>query len=59
VIYNQLNFIQHKDLGFNRNRVMVIKNVDVLSNAKTLKQEIKKIPGVENARLAGFYLPGA
>jgi putative ABC transport system permease protein len=59
VIYNQLNYIQHKDLGFDRNQVMVIKNVDVLSNAKTLKEEIKRIPGVENATLSGFLPTGS
>ncbi len=59
VIYNQLNFIQHKDLGFNRNQVLVIKNVDVLDNAKTLKEEVKQIPGVANATLTGFLPTGS
>lgn len=59
VIYNQLNFIQHKDLGFNRNQVLVIKNVSVLDNAKILKEEIKQIPGVVNATLSGFLPTGS
>lgn len=59
VIYNQLNYIQHKNLGFNRNQVLVIKNVNTLDNAKILKQEIKKIPGVENATLSGFLPTGS
>ena len=58
VIYNQLNYIQKKDLGFNRNQVMVIKNVDVVANAKTFKQEVKQLAGVENASLSGFLPTG-
>jgi len=59
VIYNQLNYIQHKDLGFNRSQVLVIKYVDVLDNAKTLKQEIKQLPGIANATLSGFTPTGS
>jgi putative ABC transport system permease protein len=59
VIYNQLNYIQHKDLGFNRNQVLVVKHVEVLKNAKTLKTEVKKIPGIENATLSGFLPTGS
>ncbi|MFI5163267.1 MAG: ABC transporter permease [Sphingobacteriales bacterium] len=59
VIYNQLNYIQHKDLGFNRNQVLVVKHVEVLENAKTLKTEIKTIPGIENATLSGFLPTGS
>ncbi|MFA6088094.1 ABC transporter permease [Mucilaginibacter sp.] len=58
VIYNQLNYIQKKDLGFNRNQVMVIKNVDVVDDAKTFKQEVKQLAGVENASLSGFLPTG-
>ncbi len=59
VIYNQLNYIQLKNLGFNRKQVLVIKNVSTLDDAKILKQEIKKIPGVENASLSGFLPTGS
>ena len=59
VIYNQLNFIQHKDLGYNRDNVLVIKNVNTLDNAKIFKQELKQIPGVENASLSGFLPTGS
>jgi putative ABC transport system permease protein len=58
VIYNQLNYIQNKNLGFNRNHVLVIKNVDVVENAKTFKQEVKQLAGVANASLSGFLPTG-
>ncbi len=57
VIYNQLNFIHNKNLGFNRSQVLVIKNVNVLGKqARILKQEIKEMPGVLNATMS-TYLP--
>jgi putative ABC transport system permease protein len=58
VIYNQLNYIQHKNLGFNRNQVMVIKDVGVMENAKMFKQEIKQLAAVKNASLSGFLPTG-
>jgi putative ABC transport system permease protein len=55
VIYNQLKYIQNKDLGYNRDHVLVVKNVSVLGDhAKGFKQEIKQLPGVINATLSGF-----
>lgn len=59
VIYNQLHYIQTKDLGFNRNQVLVVKNVLVLENAKIFKQEVKQLSGVENATLSGYLPTGA
>jgi putative ABC transport system permease protein len=56
VIYNQLNYIQNKDLGFNRNQVLIIKNAHALKNPKILRQEIKQISGVVDASLTS-YLP--
>jgi len=57
VIYNQLNYIHNKSLGFNRNQVLVIKNTGTLGKqAGTLKQELKQLPGVVNATMSS-YLP--
>jgi len=57
VIYNQLNYIQTKNLGYNRNQVLVINNAFELgSHAKTFKNEVKQLQGVVNATLTG-YLP--
>ncbi len=55
VIHNQLNYIQNKDIGYNRNQVLIIQNAFELGNqAQTFKQEVKQIPGVVNATLTGF-----
>lgn len=58
VIYNQLSYIQNKDLGFKRSQVLTIKNVTVLQNPLTLKQEIKQLPGVTDATLTSFLPTG-
>jgi putative ABC transport system permease protein len=55
VIYNQLNYIQTKNLGYNRNQVLIIKKAFELGgHAKAFKQEVKQLPGVVNATLTGF-----
>ncbi|MBL4676390.1 MAG: ABC transporter permease [Mucilaginibacter sp.] len=58
VIYNQLKFIQSKDLGFGRDHVVMIKNTDDLNNANVLKDELLRLPGVKNATLTGFTPTG-
>jgi putative ABC transport system permease protein len=55
VIYNQLHYIQSRDLGYNRSHALVIHNAFELGDhAKTFKQEIKQMPGVANATLTSF-----
>lgn len=57
VIYNQLSFIQNKDLGFDRNQVMTVNNTSALGEqAKTFREEAMQITGVQNATMSG-YLP--
>ena len=54
VIYNQLKYIRNKDLGYNRDHVLVVQNVWTLGNgAKAFKQEVKRLAGVQNATLTG------
>ncbi|MGZ3765655.1 MAG: ABC transporter permease [Mucilaginibacter sp.] len=60
VIYNQLNYIHNKSLGFDRTQVLVVKNTNILgSQAKILKQDIKQLPGVVNATMSTFQPTGA
>jgi putative ABC transport system permease protein len=59
VIYNQMNYIHNKDLGFNRDQVLVIKNTNVLGNrAKILKDELKQLPDVQNATMSSYQPTG-
>jgi putative ABC transport system permease protein len=59
VIYNQLKYIQSRDLGYNRDHVLVVQNTNSMGTAaKTFKEEVKKLPGVQNATLTGFIPTG-
>lgn len=60
VIYNQLHYIQTTNLGYNRNQVLIIKNTESLNlQAQTFKEQVKQLPGVEEASLSGFVPTGA
>jgi putative ABC transport system permease protein len=50
VIYNQLKYIQSKDLGYNRNHVLIVWG-PLGESAIAIKNEVKQISGVENATL--------
>jgi len=53
VIYNQLKYIQNKDMGYDRDHVLVVQNVWTLGNsAQTFKQKIKQLAGVKDASLS-------
>ncbi len=55
VIYNQLNYIRTKDIGFNRDQVLVINNTNALGDqAATFRNELLQIGGVQNATMTGF-----
>ncbi len=59
VIYNQLNYIHNKNLGFNRDQVLVIKNANVLGKeAKILKNNLRQLPGVVNATMSSYQPTG-
>jgi putative ABC transport system permease protein len=57
VIYSQLNYIRHKDIGFNRNQVITINQTNALGDqALAFKNELLQISGVQNCSMSG-YLP--
>ncbi len=57
VIYNQLNYIHNKDVGFNRNQVITINHTNALKDqATTFRNELLQISGVRDATMTG-YLP--
>ena len=52
VIYNQLHFIKSKKVGYNRDQVLILQNTYLLGNhAKTFKEEISKLSGVEKVTM--------
>jgi putative ABC transport system permease protein len=57
VIYKQLNYIQSKDLGYNKEQVLTIQNTFTLGDrAKTFKNSVLQMTGVKSGTLSS-YLP--
>ncbi len=58
VIYHQFTYIKERDLGYNRNQVLVIPNTGALEeHARTFKDEVDQLPGVTGGTMTS-YLPG-
>lgn len=50
VIYKQIRFMINKDLGFDKEQLLVIRRTNAISKKmESFKQELRKIPGVINA----------
>lgn len=59
VVYNQLNFIQSKNLGYSREQVLTVDFRDASTkDQKLLKQELMKLPQVVSSSIS-FDLPGS
>jgi putative ABC transport system permease protein len=57
VIYRQLNYIQNKKLGFNKDQVLIVNDAYGLGNqVKTFKENILRMPEVKSATNSA-YLP--
>lgn len=54
VIYSQLTYIKNRDLGYNREQVLTISNMNYLeSDVRTFKEEVEKMPGVLGSTMTG------
>lgn len=59
VIYQQLQYIHTRNLGFDRDQVMMINNAYVMGNrARSFEQEVKGMAGVEGATMTGYVPTG-
>ncbi len=59
IVYSQLNYIQNRKLGYNKNQVLIINNIDALGQqAKVFSNEIAGYSGINSATLSS-YLPVA
>jgi putative ABC transport system permease protein len=55
VVYRQLNYIQTKDLGYNKEQVLVIDGAYALGDkADIFKQEVVQMPGVKVGTISAF-----
>jgi putative ABC transport system permease protein len=57
-IYRQLVYLKNKDLGFDKEQVLVIQNTnDIGENKQAFKNELLNVPGVESAAYT-YIVPG-
>jgi len=55
VIYRQLNYIQTKELGFNKEQVLIIEDAYALdNNLQAFKEEVLRESGVKSATISSF-----
>ncbi len=58
VVYKQLEYVQTKNLGYNRDNILYFETEDnVRKNQEAFLSEVKKIPGVKNASSIWGVLP--
>jgi putative ABC transport system permease protein len=57
VVYRQLNYVQTKQLGFNKDQILIVNGTGAMRDkAGAFKDEVSKLSGVKGATFAG-YLP--
>ncbi len=58
ILGRQMNYMQNKELGYDKDRVIVINNTYLMpgDNATTFQNRLKRIPSIENATKSS-YLP--
>ena len=55
VIYRQLNYIQTKDLGFNKDQVLIVDGLHALNgNVNAFKEKVLHLSGVSSGTLSSF-----
>jgi putative ABC transport system permease protein len=49
IVYHQLNFLTNKDLGFNKNNLIIIRRADsFFRQRESFREQLIKMPGIEN-----------
>lgn len=57
IVFRQLQFIQQKDVGYNRSQLLTLYNIDKLGNrTESMKTSLLQITGVDKVTVTG-YLP--
>ncbi len=56
VVYQQLQFIQNKDLGFSKEQVLIVNDVySVGEQMESFKQQVQQLGGVQGTTLSSYY----
>ncbi|MEO1257326.1 MAG: ABC transporter permease [Bacteroidota bacterium] len=53
-IYSQLKYIQNKELGFEKEQVLLIKDTYTIENINSFKDELRKIPEIKSVTASSF-----
>lgn len=55
VVYQQMDYIRGKDIGYNREQMLVINNTNQLGDqVQSFKNQLLTVPGVQNVTVTGF-----
>jgi putative ABC transport system permease protein len=54
IVTRQLDFLSHKDLGFDKDNLLCIDNNDWGANGRAFKQELRRLPGVTNVSISSW-----
>jgi len=55
VVYRQLSYMRNRDLGFNKEQVLIVDGTEVLGNQiHAFKREITQFPGVQEGSITSF-----
>src|SRR4029077_21232256 len=59
VVFNQVNYLHNKDLGFNKDQIMFfpMRGDNMFKNIDAFKNELVKVPGVSSVSI-GYGFPG-
>jgi putative ABC transport system permease protein len=57
VVFDQLNYVNQKDLGFDKENLVVLRHAEALKTPESLKQEAMNVPGAMNATLCSSTPP--
>ena len=48
IVFQQLNYVSEKDLGFDKENLMVLRHVEAIKNGQSIADEVSHAPGVMN-----------
>lgn len=57
IVFQQLKFVSDKEIGFNRENLLVINHAGVIKNAESITNEVISVPGVVNSTLCASVPP--
>lgn len=59
VVYQQLRYIQNKNLGYNREQILIVDTWSLKENAQAFNDELLRDPRIENVSQSGYVPAGA